>query len=68
MVFINFADSTYSFFKRENGKRVGFRRVKINKNLHKSYNLAQKTDIKMQRYKKQKKTYASKTPFYYTKG
>ena len=28
MVFINFADSIYSFFKRENGKRVGFRRVK----------------------------------------
>ena len=52
MVFINFVDSIYSFFKRENGKRVGFRRVKIDKNSHKSYNLTQKTDIKMQQHKK----------------
>ena len=48
MVFINFADSIYSFssVKMERGQDLG--ELKINKNLHKSYNLTQKTDIKVQ--------------------
>ena len=40
----------FSSVKMERGQDFG--ELKINKNLHKSYNLAQKTDIKMQQHKK----------------